>query len=121
MRTNRRYAYLIGACLLVEGVWGLSHSVIFHVLTTNHVHSLIHLLLGTAGIWVATTKHASGFATFLGLGLLALGGLWFLEEPRELLVRWLNLNQAGASLTIAVGVVSLLVGIGTRADLVKTR
>ncbi len=119
MRTNRRYALLVGALLLIAGVCGLSSPVLFGRITTNQTHAIIHIVLGVGGIWAAVKKWAGDYATFLGLLLLTVGALWFVPSAREFLVRVLNLNRAGAIANLAIGVISLLLAFGTRSDLVK--
>lgn len=119
LRTNRRYALLVGILLLIAGVWGLSSDVIFGRITTNPTHAIIQILVGAGSIWSAVKKFSGGYATLLGLLLFTIGACWFVPNAKPELVRVLNLNRAGALASITIGVISLMLAFGTRADLVK--
>ena len=105
------FAIVIGIFLLIEGGWGLFSPVVFGVLTTNVTHAIIHILLGAAGIGAGLAKKARGFCIFLGALLLAVGILRFVPGVGDLIVRILNVNEAVAFLNIAVGAVSLAIGL----------
>ncbi len=102
------FAILIGAFLLIEGLWGLTSDVVFGVLTTNRTHAIIHIGLGLVGLFVGWQQRARGFCIFLGILLLAVGLLRFLPGASDLIVQILNVNVAVAWLNIAVGAVALL-------------
>jgi hypothetical protein len=108
MNATNRFAIVIGLLLLVEGVWGFFSPVVFGFLTTNHLHATIHVLLGVAGIWTGTRRRARGFLLFLGVLLLAVGGLWFIAPVGELFFRWLSVNRTVAWVNIGVGALSLI-------------
>ena len=103
------YAIIIGALLLVEGVWGLFSPVVFGVLTTNLTHAVIHILLGVAGIWTGWKGQARGYCLFLGALLLAVGILRFVPGVGEWVVSILNVNPAVAYVNIVIGIVSLMI------------
>ncbi len=106
------FAMLIGAFLLIEGICGLKSEVVFGVLTTNHTHAIIHILLGLTGLVTGMMRRARGFCIFLGILLVAVGVLWFVPGVRETIVSILNVNQAVAILNIVVGAIALLVSLG---------
>ncbi len=58
------FALLVGAFLLIEGVWGLTSPVVFGVLTTNTLHAIIHIVLGIVGIAAGWQRRARGFLHF---------------------------------------------------------
>ncbi len=103
------FAIFVGALLLIEGVWGLTSPVVYGIFTTNTTHAIIHILLGIVGIATGWMGRARGFCIFLGVLLLAVGALWFVPGPRELIVSLLNVNRAVALLNIVLGAVSLIV------------
>lgn len=103
------FATLVGAFLLVEGIWGMFSPVVFGVLTTNVLHASIHIVLGLIGIWTGMKGGSRGFLTFLGVLLLAVGVLRFVPVAGELLASLLNVNTAVALFNIVVGIVSLVV------------
>ena len=105
------FAIIIGAFLLIEGIWGLFSPVVFGVLTTNATHAIIHILLGAAGIGAGLAKKARGFCIFLGALLLAVGLLRFVPGAGDLIVEILNVNAAVAFLNIVMGAVSLAIGL----------
>ncbi|MBA2585939.1 MAG: DUF4383 domain-containing protein [Chthoniobacterales bacterium] len=103
------FAVLIGAFLVLEGIWGLTSPVVFGVLTTNLTHAIIHIVLGIAGIATGWMGRARGFCIFLGILLLAVGVLRFVPGVGELIVRILNVNIAVAWVNMVVGTVALIV------------
>ncbi len=107
---SRTFALVVGAFLLIEGIWGFFSPVVFGVLTTNPLHAAIHVLLGIAGIWTGLKGGSRGFCLFLGALLLAVGIFWFLPVLGDLVRSLLNVNLAVTYLNIALGVVSLIVG-----------
>lgn len=118
---SSRYAMIVGAFLLIEGVWGLFSPVVFGVLTTNLTHAVIHIVLGIVGIWAGLKGRARGFLLFLGVLLLAVGILWFVPGIRELIVSILNVNQAVAMVNIAVGILSLVIALADRGSRMADR
>lgn len=113
------FAIVIGAFLLVEGIWGLTSPVVFGVLTTNVTHAIIHIVLGLIGIATGWRRQARGFCIFLGILLLAVGLLRFVPGAGEIIVSILNVNLAVAWLNIAVGAVALLLSFGGRTSEVR--
>lgn len=107
------FALLIGAFLLIEGIFGLTSPVVFGVLTTNLTHAIIHILLGVVGIGLGWMGRARGYCIFLGILLLIVGLLRFVPGASEFVVRILNVNPAVAWLNIVVGAVALLVAFMT--------
>ena len=105
------FAIVIGAFLLIEGIWGLTSPVVFGILTTNLTHAVIHIVLGLIGIATGWRRQARGFCIFLGILLLAVGLLRFVPGASELIVSLLNVNIAVAWLNIAIGAVVLLVSL----------
>ncbi len=102
---------VIGAFLLIEGIWGMTSNVVFGVLTTNRLHAVIHILLGLIGLALGWMARARGFCIFLGILLLAVGLLRFVPGVGELIASLLNVNSAVAILNIAVGAMALLVSL----------
>ena len=108
------FAIVVGAFLIIEGIWGFFSPVVFGVLTTNTLHAAIHVLLGIAGIWTGLKGGSRGFCLFLGALLLAVGVFWFLPVLGDLVRSLLNVNLAVTYLNIALGIVSLIVGVVSR-------
>jgi len=115
------FAILIGAFLLIEGIWGLTSEVVFGVLTTNRTHAIIHIVLGLIGIATGVRRQARGFCIFLGILLLAVGVLRFVPGASEIIVSILNVNIAVAWLNIVVGAVALLVSFGGHKSEIRTQ
>lgn len=103
------FAIIIGAFLLIEGIWGETSDVVFGVLTTNRIHATIHILLGIVGIYTGLKGGSRGFLIFLGVLLLVVGVLRFVPVVGDFIVSILNVNPAVAYFNIAVGIVSLIV------------
>ncbi len=113
------FAMVIGAFLLIEGIWGMTSDVVFGVLTTNRLHAVIHILLGLIGLATGWMARARGFCIFLGILLLAVGLLRFVLGVGEMIVAILNVNPAVAILNIVVGGVALLVSLGMRGSEIR--
>ncbi len=108
------FAILVGAFLLIEGIWGLSSPVVFGVLTTNLLHAVIHIALGLIGIWVGLRTGARKFCLFLGVLLVVVGGLWFVPVAGPIITSLLNVNAAVAYLNLGVGAVALVLAYTAR-------
>ena len=113
----KTFAVLVGAFLLVEGIWGLSSPVVFGVLTTNTLHAVIHIVLGAVGLWAGLKSGARQFCLFLGVLLVAVGALWFVPGVSALIRSLLNVNAAVAYLNLAVGAIAIVLALAAgRAD-----
>lgn len=60
------FAIIVGAFLLIEGVWGEVSDTVFGALSTNRIHATIHILLGIVGIYTGLKGGSRGFLIFLG-------------------------------------------------------
>ena len=107
----KTFAVLVGAFLLVEGIWGLSSPVVFGVLTTNTLHAVIHIALGAVGLWAGLKSGARQFCLFLGVLLVAVGALWFVPGVSALIRSLLNVNAAVAYLNLAVGAIAIVLAL----------
>jgi hypothetical protein len=105
------FALVVGAFLLVEGIWGLSSPVVFGVLTTNLLHAVIHIVLGVTGIWTGLRTGARRFCLFLGVLLVAVGALWFVPGIGSIITSLLNVNAAVAYLNLGVGALALVLAL----------
>lgn len=102
------FALLVGILLLLQGIWNLTDPPFLGIFTSNLLHAIIHVVLGIIGIWTGLRSGAYIFLIFLGILLLTVGILFFVESARELLVGLFNVNAAVAWLNIGVGGLSLL-------------
>ena len=107
----RRFATVLGAFLLIEGIWGLFSPVVFGVLTTNLLHAVIHIALGVTGLLAARSAAASKYLMFVGAILLVVGILRFVPGASDLVVSLLNVNVAVAWVNIIVGAAALIVSM----------
>lgn len=104
-----RFALIIGAFLLVEGVWGLFSPLVFGVLTTNMLHACIHIVLGILGVYTGMQGGARTYALYLGVLLIAVGVMRFLPVLGDITVSLLNVNQAVAIFNVVVGAIAVTV------------
>ena len=116
---NNVFSIILGSFLLIEGIWGLFSEVVFGVLTTNMVHAVIHIVLGIAAIVLGIKQNAGGFCTFLGLLLLSISVIWFIQGADSFLIRLLNVNKPVAVLNAVVGILSLAVVYYRRPGVLK--
>lgn len=107
--TASRFALIIGAFLLVEGIWGLFSPVVFGVLTTNMLHASIHIVLGILGLYTGMQGGARKYSLYLGILLIAVGIMRFLPVLGDITVSLLNVNQAVAIFNVVVGAIAVIV------------
>lgn len=115
LMTNRDYyAIAIGIILLIQGLWNLIHPPFLGIFTSNLLHAIIHVVLGIIGIWAGWRSRAYGFCLFLGILLLGVGILYFIEGIGPILKDLFNINPPVAWLNIVIGAISLLFSFGRR-------
>ncbi|MEO7996233.1 MAG: DUF4383 domain-containing protein, partial [Gemmatimonadaceae bacterium] len=102
-----------------DGIWGFFSPITFGVLSTNTLHTVIHLLMGIAGIYTARTSGARLWSMAIGLVVLSVGVLYFVPGIGPLLISLFNLNQSVAILNIVVGVIALLVARNSKTTFNK--
>ena len=99
---------MLGIFLLIEGGWGLFSPITFGVFSTNPLHAIIHLFLGTAGIFYGLRNRARNFSFFIGALLLIVGAFYFVPVIGTFITKILNLNQAVSIFNIVVGIAAIL-------------
>jgi Domain of unknown function (DUF4383) len=107
---SRRFAMLLGAFLIIEGIWGLFSPVVFGVLSTNTLHAVIHIVLGIAGVLAGRGGFVRNYLLGVGGLLVVVGILRFIPGASDLVVSLLNVNVAVAYFNIAVGLIGLMIG-----------
>jgi Domain of unknown function (DUF4383) len=107
---SRRFAMLLGAFLIIEGIWGLFSPVVFGVLSTNTLHAVIHIVLGIAGVLAGRGGFVRNYLLGVGGLLVVVGILRFIPGASDLVVSLLNVNVAVAYFNIVVGLISLVIG-----------
>ena len=110
-----QFALVLGAFLIVQGVWELFSPVVFGVLTSNTLHGIIHIALGAVGVWLGWKGGGRGWAIFLGLLLIVVGLLYYIPGAHDLVVSLFNLNQAVAIVNFILGAISLLVAFTSKS------
>lgn len=108
------FILLLGAFLLVEGIWGLQSTLVFNVLTTNTNHAIIHCALGLVSLGVGITKKAFGFTVFVGLLLATVSILYFVPATSGIVVSLFNVNDYVAYLNIIIGSLGLIVAFSDK-------
>jgi hypothetical protein len=106
-----RFTKLLGAFLVIEGVWGWFSPVMFGVLTTNFFHATIHIVLGALGLWASGNGRSRSYLLLVGGLLLVVGVLRFVPGGADIVISVLNVNRAVGLLNIAVGVACLAVAL----------
>ena len=103
------FALLAGVFYLADGIWGLFSPITFGVLSTNLLHTIIHIAMGVTGLYAARTTRARLWCLGVGLIVVPVGVLYFVPGISGLLVSLFNLNQAVAIMNIVLGAVALMV------------
>ena len=88
------FAMIAGIFYLSDGIWGLFSPITFGVLSTNLLHTIIHIAMGVLGIYAARTHFARMWCIGVGLIVLPVGVLYFVPGISQLLVSLFNVNQA---------------------------
>ena len=107
------FVIVLSTFFIIEGFWGLFSRVVFGVLTTNPLHAIIHLLLGSTGLYTGLRNHARKFSLYIGVLLIVVGGLYFVPGAHEIFTDLLNVNDAVAYLNIITGVAAILFALLT--------
>lgn len=102
------FCVVLGIFLLIEGGWGLFSPITFGVFSTNPLHAIIHLVLGTAGIFYGLRNRARNFSFFIGILIVIVGVFYFVPVVGAFITKILNLNQAVAIFNIVVGIAAIL-------------
>lgn len=102
----RGFALVVGAFLLLSGIWGLFSPVVWGVFTTNVLHAIIEIVLGMAGIYMGRNGNARAWAMPVSILLLVVGVFWFVPGL-SIVPELLNVNLALAVVNIAIGVTGL--------------
>lgn len=105
------FAIAVGVFLMAEGVWGLFTDTIFGYLTTNILHAVIHLVIGTIGLILGIRQTAQGYCIILGLIFLATGILFFLPAAGKHIAHLFNMNVPMANTNLFLGITALLVAL----------
>lgn len=104
----RSFAFVLGALLFVEGVWGFLASTTFGAFDTNPLHATLALGLGIAGIRMASDcSSARSFCFWTGALLLTLGAVARMPGFDTLMYVTLEMNQIEAVFSIGLGITAL--------------
>ena len=104
------FAMIAGIFYLTDGIWGLFSPITFGVLSTNLLHTIIHIAMGVLGMYAARTHFARMWCMGVGLVVLPVGVLYFVPGISQLLVSLFNVNQAVSILNVVAGITALLIG-----------
>lgn len=105
------FIMIVSIFLLIEGIWGTVSPVVFGVFSTNLLHAIIHIVLGGVGLFLSLRANSVGFSIILGVLLLIVGLLYFVQRLQTDLVELLNINTNVAVFNIVVGLLCLAVAI----------
>lgn len=108
--TAATFAILAGSFYLADGIWGLFSPITFGMLSTNLLHTVIHIVMGVTGIYAARTTGARLWCMGVGLIVIPVGVLYFVPGISGLLVSLFNLNRAVAVMNIVLGAIAFIVG-----------
>ncbi|MEP6764390.1 MAG: DUF4383 domain-containing protein [Gemmatimonadaceae bacterium] len=103
------FALLIGAFLLIDGIWGMFSTHTFGILTTNKMHAASHLVLGSLGIYTGLTRNARIWCLIYGPIVLLVGILRFVPGVRDMIIEMMNINYAFAIFNIVAGTAAIVV------------
>lgn len=101
------FALIAGTFYLIDGIWGLFSPITFGALSTNLLHTIIHIAMGLTGLYAARATGARLWCTVVGSIVLPVGILYFVPAVNGLLVSLFNLNKTVSILNIVLGVVAL--------------
>ena len=102
---------VIGVVLLLVGVIGLFTQTIIWF-GVNIYQSILHIIGGALGIWLASKNKAKGYNMWLGYIAVIVVLLGFVAA--DLMKNLLNINMATTWLHVVIAVVSLAVAFGTK-------
>ncbi|HXG71524.1 MAG TPA: DUF4383 domain-containing protein [Gemmatimonadaceae bacterium] len=100
---SRRFATILGAFLVIEGIWGMFSPVVFGILPTNMLRASIHLVLGLLGLWAARSDRARTYLVWAGSVVLLVGVLRFIPVASDYMASLLAVDTNVAILNIVLG------------------
>lgn len=108
---QKTYAMVIGIVLLLIGVIGLFTDTILWF-GVNVLQSILHIVGGGLGVWLATKNRPKGFNMWLGWIAVVVALLGWIAPG--FMASLLNINAATTWLHALIAVVSLIVAYGTK-------
>ena len=109
---SRRFATILGAFLVIEGVWGMFSPVVFGILPTNTLRASIHLVLGLLGLWASRSDRARTYLVWAGSVLLLVGVLRFIPVASVYVASLLNVDTNVAIVNIVLGLAARWIAFG---------
>ena len=116
MAFSRVFAMLISSLLLIEGVWGQFSSVTFGILSTNRLHSTIHILMAALGLLLIGMGRSRIFLIIYALIVVPVGIAFFLPVVGGVVTELFALNTAVAIANIILGCLALVFAFALRGS-----
>jgi hypothetical protein len=107
-------AMLLGAFLLVAGIWGFISPMPFGIFTTNTLHAIIEIVLGILGLLAGMRGGSATWLLVVGAILVIVGAMRFIGPLANIVIDLLNVNVALATFNIIVGVIAIAIGASAR-------
>lgn len=112
-RICKTYSVVMGIFLLTQGIWSFINPMIFGVFTGNIIAAIVNIILGITGIWFGNFRSSRMYNLLLGILLLGISSLWYIDGSEGIIKQLLNVNEPVIYLNTIAGSVALLLGIIT--------
>jgi len=113
---QKLYAMVVGGVLAAVGVLGFFNNPILGLFAVNLAHNLVHLVSGGLGLWLANSGKGQMFNQYFGIVYTVIAVLGFIPVTAGLLSDWLAVTMTDTVLHATLGLVSLGVGYGVKAQ-----
>jgi hypothetical protein len=113
---QKTYAMVMGGVLVLIGILGFFMNPLLGLFGVNALQNIVHLLGGALGLWLGNSGSGKAFNMWLGIVGAVLAVLGFIPATAALLASWLGVNIAITVLHAAIGLVSLGVAYGVKAQ-----
>lgn len=113
---QKLYAMVIGGVLAAVGVLGFFNNPILGLFAVNLAHNLVHLVSGALGLWLANSGKSQMFNQWFGITYTVIAVLGFIPVTAALLSSLLAVNMTDTVLHAALGLISLGVAYGVKAE-----
>ena len=113
---QKTYAMVIGGVLAAVGLLGFFNNPILGLFAVNLAHNLVHLVSGGFGLWLGNSGKGQMFNQYFGIVYTVIAVLGFIPATAGLLQSWLAIDMTDTVLHAALGLISLGVGYGVKAQ-----
>lgn len=113
---QKMYAMGLGGVLAAVGVVGFFNNPVLGLFAVNAMHNVVHLVSGGLGLWLGHSGKGQMFNQYFGIAYTVIAVLGFIPFTAGILSSLLNVTLTDTVLHAALGLISLGIGYGVKAQ-----